>query len=96
MVFKPRTSMSILGKKYTYGILKTLEKGPVRFRDASSDCPSDKMKAYRLAEMEAAKIINMKHEMVGRKSVPFYTLSEKGKKLLNIAEELKDIDLGKA
>lgn len=83
--------MGLLAKKYTYNILKLLERDKKRFKDISAACAGEKMRAQRLKELEQMNMIKAKAERVGGRAVSFYSISEKGKKMLKIAEEIEKL-----
>ena len=81
----------LLSKKYTYSMLKKLNEGPKRFKELSSVCRIEKMRAQRLSELEKLKIVRITIKRVHGRHVPFYELSNRGKKLLKLTEEIKKI-----
>ncbi|MFH0956668.1 MAG: winged helix-turn-helix transcriptional regulator [Candidatus Aenigmatarchaeota archaeon] len=78
--------LGVLSNKYSYGMLKAMEGGPKRFKDFSSACPGEKMRAQRLKEFEELDLLKVKVERIGRRPVSIYELSETGKKTLRLAE----------
>ncbi len=86
-----KNMMGILAKKYTYDILKLLEKDTKRFKDISSVCESEKMRTQRLKELEQLNMIKAKAERIGGRAVSLYSISEKGRKILKIAEEIEKL-----
>ncbi len=82
--------MGILAKKYTYDILKLLERER-RFKDISKACESEKMRTQRLKELEQLNMIKAKAERIGGRAVSLYSISEKGRKILKIAEEIEKL-----
>jgi len=88
---RQKTVLSLFTKKYTYEILKSLEKGPKRFKDLKSVCENEKMRTQRIKELEEFKIIKSKPTKVGRRAVCVYDLSDVGKATLKLAEEVKKL-----
>lgn len=84
--------LDILGKKYAFKILKLLENRPrQRFKDIYDACPIEKMGTRRLRELEDLGFIKVDVDRIGRKHVSIYSISEKGKLLLKILNELKKL-----
>ena len=83
--------MNLLSKKYTYTMLKALEKGPKRFKDLAEVCKGEKMRTQRLREFEEFRLIKVKPKRVGRRSVSIYELSDTGKGTLKLAEDIKKL-----
>jgi DNA-binding HxlR family transcriptional regulator len=81
--------LNILSKKYSYDMLKSLESGPRRFKDLSSSCEGEKMRAQRLKEFEELKLLDVKVERIGRRAVSVYRLSGVGKETLKLSEEIR-------
>ncbi|MBL7169523.1 MAG: helix-turn-helix transcriptional regulator [Candidatus Aenigmarchaeota archaeon] len=79
----------LISKKYTYGMLKCLETGAKRFKDLKEACEGEKMRTQRLRELEDFGLIDIDVKRVGRRPVSFYRLSEKGKTILKLVDEMK-------
>ena len=92
MAERKKGVITLLGKKYTYEMLESLERSPKRFTEISDVCKVDKMRAQRLRELESLDLIKAKAKRIGRRAVSIYSLSEKGRKALRLAEELKKLD----
>ncbi len=92
MTAKEGDIISLLGKKYTYGMLRSLEKGSKRFKGMAEACEGDKMRAQRLREMESLNLIRIRAKRVGRRAVSVYSLSEKGRAALKLAEGMKRLE----
>ena len=88
---KQKTVLNLLAKKYTYEILKNLEKGPKRFKDLKTACENEKMRTQRLKELEDFKMIISKPKKIGRRAICIYDLSNIGKTTLKLAEEVKKL-----
>lgn len=84
--------IKLLGKKYTYSMLMTLEKGPKRFKAMSDACAGEKMRTQRLRELESLELIKVRAKRHGRRAISVYSLSEKGRKALKLTEDLKKLE----
>ncbi len=92
MVSEEKGIIRLLGKKYTYNMLRSLEKGPRRFKAMSDVCAVEKMRSQRLRELESLNLIKVRAKRMGRRAVSIYSLSEKGKKALKLAESIKKLE----
>lgn len=90
-MMKRKTVLNLLAKKYTYEILKSLDKGPKRFKDLKTACENEKMRTQRLKELEDFNMIKSQPKKIGRRAVCIYDLSNVGKSTLKLAEEVKKI-----
>ena len=88
---KRKNVLNLLAKKYTYKILKSLEKGPKRFKDLKFVCENEKMRTQRLRELEEFNMIKSQPKKIGRRAVCIYDLSNVGKTTLKLAEEVKKL-----
>jgi DNA-binding HxlR family transcriptional regulator len=88
---KKRDVLNILSKKYSHVMLKSLEKGPKRFKDLSSSCEGEKMRAQRLKEFEDLKLLDVKVKRIGRRAVSVYRLSGIGKETLKLSEDIRKL-----
>jgi DNA-binding HxlR family transcriptional regulator len=88
---KQKTVLNLFTKKYTYEILKSLEKSPKRFKDLEAVCENEKMRTQRIKELEEFKIIRSQPKKIGRRAVCVYDLSDTGKATLKLAEEVKKL-----
>lgn len=82
----------LLGKKYTYDMLTSLGKCPRRFKAISDVCIGEKMRTQRLRELESLKLIKVGIKRIGRRAISIYSLSEKGRKALKLAEDMKKLE----
>lgn len=73
-------------------MLKSLENSPKRFKSLSDVCEGEKMRAQRLRELESLELIKVRAKRVGRRATSIYSLSEKGKKTLRLAENIKKLE----
>ena len=89
---KSRDILNLMSKKYSYKMLKGLEEGPKRFKDLSYACSGEKMRAQRLREFEDFKLLNVNLERMGRRAVSVYELSDAGRSILRLAEEIKKVN----
>ncbi|MBN2330749.1 MAG: helix-turn-helix transcriptional regulator [Candidatus Aenigmarchaeota archaeon] len=80
--------LNLISKKYSYNMLKTLEKSPKRFGELSEVCEGEKMRSQRLREFEEFDLLNIKVKRIGRRAISLYALSEKGKETLRLAEDI--------
>jgi DNA-binding HxlR family transcriptional regulator len=95
MIKKWEDVLNLLSKKYTYDMLKTLERGPKRFKGLSDACKNEKMRTQRLKEFENFNLITITPERVGRRSVSIYDLSDIGRRILKLTEYIKKFQGGK-
>ena len=91
---KKQEIIRLLGRKYTYSMLKALGKKPSRFKELSHACGGEKMRAQRLRELENVELIRVRAKRIGRRAVSIYSLSEKGRKTLRLAENLERLGEG--
>jgi len=82
--------LSIIGKTYTYEILSAL-KGEKRFKELAEACQIEKMRTERLKELENAGLVRVRLERIGRRPVSIYGLTDSGKKILKLAEEMMKV-----
>ncbi|MCX6814350.1 MAG: winged helix-turn-helix transcriptional regulator [Candidatus Aenigmarchaeota archaeon] len=82
----------LLGKKYTYEMLMSLEKSPKRFKALSDACTVEKMRVQRLRELESLELIKVRAKRLGGRSVSIYSISEKGRKVVRLAEGIKRLE----
>jgi len=92
MANKGKEIIRLLGKKYTYNMLMSLEKSPKRFKAMSDACAGEKMRTQRLRELESLELIKVRAKRIGRKAISIYSLSEKGRKALKLAEGIKRLE----
>jgi DNA-binding HxlR family transcriptional regulator len=88
---KQKTVLNLFTKKYTYEILKSLEKGPKRFKDLKFVCENEKMRTQRIKELEVFKMIRGQPKKIGRRAVCIYDMTDTGKATLKLAEEMKKL-----
>ena len=91
MTKKQKDILNLLSKKYTYDMLKTLKKSPRRFKELSNVCKNEKMRTQRLKEFENFNLIKVIPKRIGRRSVSIYELSDVGKGILKLAEDIKKL-----
>lgn len=83
----------LLGRKYTYDILKSLENRSRRFKEMADVCKGEKMRAQRLKELRSVELIKVRAKRVEGRPVSIYSLSEKGKRTIKLAEELQKLEV---
>lgn len=83
--------MNLLSKKYTYKMLKSLDSSPKRFKDLADVCKGEKMRTERLKEFEQFSLIKVRPKRIGRRSVSIYELSDTGKNILKMAENIRKL-----
>ena len=88
---KKKDVMNLISKKYSYRMLKSLEKEPKRFKDLADVCRGEKMRSQRLREFEEFNLLKVNVERVGRRAVSVYELSDTGKATLHLAEDIKKL-----
>jgi DNA-binding HxlR family transcriptional regulator len=77
---------------FAFGIMKDMKKEPKRFTDFYNSCPNETTRSKKLKKLEQLHLIVQKSIGTGDKKVhPYYLLTDKGKKVLEILEELKSI-----
>ena len=96
MADRKKGIMHLIGKKYTYEMLRSLEKGSKRFKAMHDVCKIEKMRVQRLRELESLELIKVRAKRIGRRAVSIYSLSEKGKKALKLAENIKKLETEKS
>ncbi|MSQ41123.1 MAG: transcriptional regulator [Dehalococcoidia bacterium] len=81
---------TVLGKKWTPLILRSLMDGPRRFSGMCAYCPglSDRLLSQRLQELEEAGIVE-RRVYSGRPVVVEYILTSKGQELRGVLEALQ-------
>ena len=80
----------LIAKKYTYDVLKALEKYPKRFKDLVEACEGEKMRTQRLKELENSGLIAVDIKRIGRRPVSLYKLSKRGKSILEIVKKMRE------
>lgn len=88
-----RNLLSIIGKTYTYEILSALREEK-RFKELAEACHIEKMRTERLKELESAGLVKVRLERIGRRPVSIYGLTDSGKKILKLAEEMRKVKIG--
>ncbi len=83
-------AVTILGKKWTPLILRSLMDGPRRFSGMCAYCPglSDRLLSQRLQELEEAGVVE-RRVYSERPVVVEYTLTGKGQELREVLEALQ-------
>lgn len=88
---KKKDVMNLISKKYSYKMLKSLEKEPKRFKDLADVCGGEKMRSQRLREFEEFNLLKVNVERMGRRAISVYELSDTGKATLHLAEDIKKL-----
>jgi DNA-binding HxlR family transcriptional regulator len=88
---KYEQAASLLGKRWTALILRSLLDGPKRFSEITSYVPglSDRLLSERLQDMEDLGIVE-RRVLPQRPVVVLYTLTEKGADLRRVVEALQE------
>jgi DNA-binding HxlR family transcriptional regulator len=78
---------------FIFGIMKSLKDDPKRFTDFSECCPNETTRSKKLRELEKCRLIEqqLKHNDDNSKTYVCYTLTEKGKKVLQLLEEISKL-----
>lgn len=88
---KKKDVLNLISNKYSYKMLKYLEKGPQRFKDLVDVCKGEKMRSQRLKEFEEFSLLEVNVKRVGRRAVSVYELSDTGKATLRLAENIRKL-----
>jgi DNA-binding HxlR family transcriptional regulator len=75
---------------FVFGILKSLKDDPRRFSDFCECCPNETTRSKKLKELEHCGLIEQKLQKNNGNSKNYvhYSLTEKGKKVLQLLEEI--------
>jgi DNA-binding HxlR family transcriptional regulator len=85
---KTRT-LGVLGKSFSIAILEALYEKPMRFSDLKAYCPNDRTRTIRLRNLrDDGYVKTVIIEIEGREFI-HYTLTEKGKKALELLKQLE-------
>jgi len=76
---------------FVFGILKSLKGDPRRFSDFCECCPNETTRSKKLKELEHCGMIEQKAQKINGndKNYVYYSLTEKGKKVLRLLEEVE-------
>lgn len=78
----------VLGGKNVLEILFALAEKPLRFSDLNIACPSEKTRAAKIRMLVDAGLIETEAMKRGKRSFIHYKLTEKGKRVLELAKEV--------
>jgi len=85
-------SLGEISKPYALDILEQLSKKPMRFSELKKICLSQKTLTNRIHELEDSKIIETIIEKPkGQKVKIFYSLTNKGKQMIELASQFTKI-----
>ncbi len=78
-----------LGESYVLDILNALSEKPKRFTDLADICPNESTRTQKVKKLEELRLIETSTIKIKRRSFIHYTLTEKGRKVLQAASRLE-------
>lgn len=81
----------MLAQSYALDILDALNKKPLRFSDLKNYSPNETTRSQRLKELEGKGLITTISLKMGKRYFVHYSLTSKGRSVLQKAKELEDI-----
>jgi len=86
---KKAKTIGVLGKPFSIEILQALSEKPLRFSDLKKQCPNDRTRTSRLKKLREGGFIKTVIIQIEERSFIHYDLTEKGKKVLELLEQLR-------
>ena len=87
-------ALKLLAKAFTAEILQALNENSLRFVDLKEYCPNDRTRTLRLKELRKTDFIAVIVKEVDDHSYVHYQITDKGRKALELIEQLEKIVLG--
>ena len=81
--------VKLLARAFAIEILQALNKVPLRFVDLKDYCPNDRTRALRLKELRKIGFIITTVKEIENHSYIHYQITEKGRKALQLLNELE-------
>ena len=81
----------LLTKNYTIEILLALNEKPLRYAELKKHCPNDRTRTMRLKELKKVELISVIVKEVGNHDFLHYQITEKGRKALQLINQLSEI-----
>lgn len=79
----------LVGEAFVLDILQALAEGPKRFVDLHESCPNERTRTAKLRKLEEENLVQTTSMKVGKRFFIHYTLTEKGKRILQQAIEME-------
>ncbi len=86
-----KKNIILLAKTSTIEILSALNEAPLRFVDLEKYCPNESTRSTRLKELRKRGFITVIIKEIGSQSFIHYQITEKGKKALELVEQLEKL-----
>lgn len=80
-----------ISQTYALDILEALAEKPLRFTDLEDSSPNERTRGQRLKELDELKMISTVSMKIGKRSFVHYTLTDKGRQVLQKAKEIEKI-----
>ena len=84
-------ALKLLAKAFTAEILQALNENSLRFVDLKEYCPNDRTRALRLKELRKTDFIGVMVKEVDDHSYVHYQITDKGRKALELIEQLEKL-----
>jgi DNA-binding HxlR family transcriptional regulator len=81
----------MLAQSYALDMLEALHKKPLRFSDLKNHSPNETTRSQRLKELEGKGLITTISLKMGKRYFVHYSLTNKGRSVLQKAKELSDL-----
>ncbi len=78
-----------LGQSYVLDLLDALSEKPKRFTDLADICPNESTRTQRVKKLEELRLIETTTIKIKKRAFIHYTLTEKGRKVLQVAGRLE-------
>lgn len=85
------SSFRLLAQSYALDMLDALYKKPLRFSDLKNSSPNETTRSQRLKELEGMGLITTVSLKMGKRYFVHYSLTNKGRIVLQKAKELSDL-----
>ena len=83
--------VKLLAKNYTIEILSALSEKPLRYAELKKHCPNDRTRTIRLKELKKVELISVIVKEVENHDFLHYQITEKGRKTLQLINQLTEI-----
>jgi len=91
MILNKYKIIKLLAKNYTIEILLALSEKPLRYADLKRHCPNDRTRTMRLKELKKVGLISVTVTEVENRDFLHYQITEKGKKTLQLINQLAEV-----
>jgi DNA-binding HxlR family transcriptional regulator len=85
------SAIHLLAQSYALDMLDALYKKPLRFSDLKNSSPNETTRSQRLKELEGMGLITTVSLKMGKRYFVHYSLTNKGRMVLQKVKELADL-----